>query len=77
MADRKKNNEVIENTSTSFTKWCTLLLNDDIMYHYKHSIFHDTTYGKSNIPNIYKTFSNNIHIISLGQDVGGIRTKRN
>ena len=77
MADSKKNKEVIENISTSCTKWCIFLLNDDIMYLYRYSIFHDTTYGKSNIPNIYKTFSNNIHIISLEQDVGGIRTKRN
>ena len=77
MADRKKNNEVIENTSTSFTKWCTFLLKFDIMYRYKYSIFHDTTYGKSNIPNIDNPFYNNIHIISLEQDVGGIRTKRN
>ena len=77
MADRKKNNEVIENISTSFTKLCILLLKDDIMYLCRYSIFHDTAYGKSNVPNIYKTFSNNIHIISLGQDVGGIRTKRN
>ena len=77
MADRQKNNEVIEFISTSFTKLCIFLLKDDIMYLYRYSIFHDTTYGKSNVPNIYKTFSNNIHIISLGQDVGGIRTKRN
>ena len=77
MADRKKNNEVIENISTSFTKLCIFLLKDDIMYLYEYSILNDTTYGKSNIPNIYQTFSNIKHIISLEQDVGGIRTERN
>ena len=74
MADRKKNNEVIENISTSLTKWCILLLNDDIMYRYKYSILHDTTYGESNILNIHQTFSINMLIISLEQDVGTIRT---
>ena len=67
MADRKKNNEVIENISTSLT-------NDDIMYRYKYSILHDTTYGESNILNIYKTFSISMLIISFEQDVGVIRT---
>ena len=70
MADRKKNIEVIENISTSLTKWCILLLNDDIMYHYKYSILH----GESNILNIYKTFSISMLIISFEQDVGVIRT---
>lgn len=74
MADRKKNIEVIENISTSLTKWCILLLNDDIMYHYKYSILHETTYGESNILNIYKTFSISMLIISFEQDVGVIRT---
>ena len=72
MADRKKNNEVIENISTSFTKLCIFLLKDDIMYLYEYSILHDTTYGESNILNIHKTFSINMLIISLEQDVGGI-----
>ena len=74
MADRKKHNEVIENISTSLTKWCILLLNDDIMYRYKYSILHDTTYGESNILNIHRTFYINMLIISLEQDVGTIRT---
>ena len=74
MADRKKNNEVIENTPAALTKWCILLLNDDIMYRYKYSILHDTTYGESNILNIYKTFSISMLIISFEQDVGVIRT---
>ena len=73
MADRKKNNEVIENISTSFTKLCIFLLKDDIMYLYEYSILNDTT----NLMYQYKTFPNNIHIISLEPDVGGIRTKRN
>ena len=59
MADRKKNNEVIENISTSLTKGCILLLNDDIMYRYKYSILHDTTYIKYS-SDIFYQYAHNI-----------------